>query len=243
MTTLPAKHELRARVAAARRARSDAARIVARAQIATHLFDALTRMARERPLRAQQLPFTVCTYLPLPSEPLPPRLVVDLIDAGIRVLAPVTVDAAPLDWCVIDRRSVPDVEALTTAGAFAAGPFGIAEPTGRRLGPAAIRGADVVLIPALAIDLTGTRLGRGGGHYDRSLSLLGPPDASANPVIPVRTPRLIAVLFDGEIVAELPHEAHDVRVTDVVTPDFGLCRVATPPAGVAKSRPRGASST
>ncbi len=248
MTTFAAKAELRRRFAEARRARSEAARIVARAQIATHLLDALTTLARERPVRVRQTsPLTVCIYLPLPSEPLPPRLAADLVDAGIRVLAPIATAGEPLDWCVVDRDGLPDDDGLPGAsGAFVTGPFGLLEPTGPRLGPAAIRGADVVLTPALAVDSAGIRLGRGGGHYDRSLALMreadGPaaaPDPSGphaprrlrhgaepeNNVISVSDARVIAVLFDGEIVAELPREPHDVPVTDIVTPEFGLCHI------------------
>ncbi|MBN9608008.1 MAG: hypothetical protein J0I11_01650 [Actinobacteria bacterium] len=90
------------------------------------------------------------------------------------------------------------------------------------------------------------RLGRGGGHYDRSLALLREADEATktpgpsaphappklrpgarpeNSVIPGSDARVIAVLFDGEIVAELPREPHDVPVTDIVTPEFGLCHI------------------
>ena len=53
---------------------------------------------------------------------------------------------------------------------------------------------------------TGVRLGPGGGYYDRALAHAR-PDAV-----------LVAVLFDGELLDEVPAEAHDHRVTAVVTP-------------------------
>jgi 5,10-methenyltetrahydrofolate synthetase len=65
---------------------------------------------------------------------------------------------------------------------------------------------DVVICPAAAVDETGTRLGWGGGYYDRFLT-----DLPAG--IPV-----FALVFDDDVVADLPREAHDVPVTGVVTP-------------------------
>jgi 5-formyltetrahydrofolate cyclo-ligase len=80
---------------------------------------------------------------------------------------------------------------------------------GRQLGPTAIGTAEVVVVPALAVDRRGVRLGRGGGYYDRAL-------AHAR-----RDAVLVAVVFDDELVDELPAEPHDLRVTAVVTPGGG----------------------
>ena len=54
-------------------------------------------------------------------------------------------------------------------GSFARGPLGLREPTGERLGVEAIGTAALVLVPGLAVDRRGIRLGRGAGYYDRSL--------------------------------------------------------------------------
>ena len=83
------------------------------------------------------------------------------------------------------------------------------EPPGPRLGPEAIASAEIVLVPALAVDATGTRLGRGGGSYDRAL-------ARVRPEVPV-----IALLYPGELVPLLPAEPHDRPVTAVLTPRLG----------------------
>jgi 5-formyltetrahydrofolate cyclo-ligase len=79
---------------------------------------------------------------------------------------------------------------------------------GTLLGPDAIATCDVVLVPALAVDHSGNRLGRGGGSYDRAL----------------RRARglTIAVLYDDELVDALPVEPHDVVVGAVVMPSSGL---------------------
>ena len=54
--------------------------------------------------------------------------------------------------------------------------------------------ADVVLVPALAVDAAGRRLGRGGGSYDRALARVGP-------LVP-----LIALIYDDELVEQVPAE-------------------------------------
>jgi 5-formyltetrahydrofolate cyclo-ligase len=83
------------------------------------------------------------------------------------------------------------------------------EPSGDRLGPDAVTRADVVLLPGLAVDARGMRLGRGGGSYDRVLGRL--ERARAHPA-------LVVLLYDSEVVERLPEEAHDRPVHAVVTP-------------------------
>ncbi len=80
----------------------------------------------------------------------------------------------------------------------------------RGWGPTRSPDASVILVPALAVDRAGVRLGRGAGFYDRSLPLA---DAAA---------RLIAVVRDDELVDRLPAEPHDVRMTHALTPRGGL---------------------
>ena len=63
-----------------------------------------------------------------------------------------------------------------------------------------------LVVPALACDLHGNRLGTGGGFYDRMFDNLD------------QLPFLIAVVFDEEIVDEVPTESFDVRVDAIVTP-------------------------
>jgi 5-formyltetrahydrofolate cyclo-ligase len=188
-----AKQALRRRLLAARRSRPGSDVAAARSAIAGHLSARLQQCA------------VVCAYLPLPTEPLEPTLLDGLVEAGVRVLVPIVAPDAPLDWT---DHPTPTVQ----------GPFGTAEPVGPRAGPDAIIGAEVVLVPALAVDRVGSRLGRGGGHYDRSLALLAGERSPAGGPGPV----LIAVLFDGELLPEVPFDRHDIRVDAVVTPSGGL---------------------
>lgn len=145
---------------------------------------------------------TVCAYVPVGSEPGSLGMLDGLLDAGCRVLLPVVTGASPLQWAAYDGRS-----SLREAR------YGLLEPTGEQQGTDAVRAASVVLVPALAVDRRGIRLGRGAGHYDRSLPMAA-PDAE-----------LVAVVRDAELVDELPGEPHDVRMTSALTPERGVTRL------------------
>jgi 5-formyltetrahydrofolate cyclo-ligase len=94
-----------------------------------------------------------------------------------------------------------------------AGPRGLREPGGPRLGVAAVTSVDLLLVPALAVGRDGTRMGRGGGSYDRVLARLPEPG-----------PLVVALLHDGEDVPAVPAEPHDRRVHAVITPTGGFSR-------------------
>ncbi len=142
----------------------------------------------------------VCAHLPVGLEPWSPAGVEALRSAGHEVLLPVVADReGPLDWA---RYEGPD--------ALLPGLLGLREPAGTRLGPEAVRHAGLVLLPALAADRSGVRLGQGGGFYDRTLPLV---DAS----VP-----LVVVLDEGELVDALPAEPHDRRVTAALLPETGV---------------------
>src|SRR5205823_199875 len=117
-----------------------------------------------------------------------------------RVLLPVQRTDGELDWAAYEGSK-----------ALAPGPHRISEPTGARLGLDAIGTANVLVVPALAIDRRGHRLGQGGGGYDRALARA---DAAA---------LVVAVIYDEELFDEVPVEPHDVAVQAAVTPS-GLLR-------------------
>ncbi len=146
---------------------------------------------------------TVAAYVSIGTEPGTGPLLDLLADAGRRVILPVLLPDNDLDWAVYTgpRRLLP-------AGR------GLLEPAGPRLGVDAVATADVVLTPGLAVDRTGLRLGRGGGSYDRVLGR-----------VPVGT-FVCTLLYDGELLDEVPAAAHDRRVGAVVTPG-GIRRFAS----------------
>jgi 5-formyltetrahydrofolate cyclo-ligase len=138
---------------------------------------------------------TVAAYVSIGQEPGTGPLIERLHEAGRHVLLPVVLPDKDLDWA---RYDGPD--ALVPAR------MGLLEPAGPTLGVEAIARADVVLVPGLAVDPTGLRLGRGGGCYDRALTR-----------VPVGTP-VCVLLFDEEIVDRVPAAPHDRRVNAVATP-------------------------
>ncbi|GAA2328635.1 5-formyltetrahydrofolate cyclo-ligase [Streptomyces cuspidosporus] len=141
---------------------------------------------------------TVAAYVSVGREPGTHDLREALRARGVRVLLPVLLEDNDLDW---GRDEGP--ERLARAGR------GLLEPEGPRLGPEAVTGADVVLLPGLAADRRGVRLGRGGGSYDRVLARL--ERAGVHPA-------LVVLLYDGEVLDEVPGEAHDRPVHAAVTP-------------------------
>lgn len=141
---------------------------------------------------------TVAAYVSVGREPGTHALLDDMRARGVRVLLPVLLPDNDLDWAVYEGT-----EHLLPAGR------GLLEPHGERLGPDAVLAADVVLLPGLAVDRRGMRLGRGGGSYDRVLARLAAAGAD---------PSLVVLLYDDEVVTRVPDEAHDHPVDAVITP-------------------------
>ncbi|MFE7775710.1 5-formyltetrahydrofolate cyclo-ligase [Streptomyces sp. NPDC057445] len=142
---------------------------------------------------------TVAAYVSVGREPGTRALLDALRTRGVRVLLPVLMEDNDLDWAVY-----AGAEHLVPAGR------GLLEPDGPRLGPGAVLEAETVLLPGLAVDERGMRLGRGGGSYDRVLARL--EAASADPA-------LVVLLYANEVVARVPEEPHDHPVHAVVTPE------------------------
>ncbi|MCD2262983.1 5-formyltetrahydrofolate cyclo-ligase [Dietzia aurantiaca] len=144
----------------------------------------------------------VCAYVPDDDEAGGSGLLSRLVDSGARVLLPVSPEVGPLGWA--EYAGPADL---------APGRFGIPVPSAPPGRPETIAEADLVLVPAVAVDRRGNRLGRGGGYYDRSLQFAGPRS------------RLLALLDTENVVERVPVEAHDRTVDGVITEegllDFG----------------------
>jgi len=136
---------------------------------------------------------TVAAYASVGSEPPTGLLLERLLALGKRVVLPVLRADGDLDWAAFHGDLVPARR-------------GLLEPPGPRMGADAVATADVVLVPGVAVDAKGRRLGRGGGSYDRALGR-----------VPVGTP-VVVLLHDDELVEEVPVAEHDRPVTAVVTP-------------------------
>lgn len=131
----------------------------------------------------------VTCYISGPTEPGTGPLRAALAARGVEVLLPVVAAGEQLHWRLDEH------------------PAGPAVPVGASLGVGAAETADVLLVPALAVDPHGHRLGQGGGYYDRLLGAAG------------RRPLVVALLHDDELMTvDLPVQAHDEPVDAVATP-------------------------
>ncbi len=136
----------------------------------------------------------VAAYVSMGSEPGTAPLLAALVARGIRVLVPVLQPDNDLSWAAYEG---PQTLTRTSRG--------LEEPRGADLGRDAIGQAQVVLVPGLAVDGRGVRLGRGGGSYDRALARVGADACVA------------VLLYDDEVLDQVPSEPHDRRVTHALT--------------------------
>ena len=139
----------------------------------------------------------VASYVAWPSEPPTAALHDALTARGARVIVPLVLPDMDLDWAPLEG--------------------------GDPLGVAAIGAASLLVIPALRVDGWGTRLGQGGGCYDRAL-------ARRSPGAPV-----VALIDDDGLVERVPAEAHDARVDAVVGPTMAWTALPLPADRLRKS--------
>lgn len=140
--------------------------------------------------------------------------ITDLLDAvvaaGTRLVLPRGTSSGGLEPCEVgeDWRGELVEAALK----------GVLEPaaTAHRVAAAEI---DVVIVPGLAFDATGGRLGRGKGFYDRFLAEMKDPAqiSKADPARPAPIPTMIGVCLEEQVVDRVPREIHDVLMDCVLT--------------------------
>jgi len=146
---------------------------------------------------------TVCAYVPVGAEPGSVEMLDVLLARCGRVLLPVARTDA-------DDAALPMRWGEYRPTRLTAGRWGLLEPPEPWLPASALAEAGLVLVPALAVDRAGVRLGRGRGFYDRSLAARDPQAL------------LVAVVRDSELVDALPTESHDIPMTHALTPRGGL---------------------
>lgn len=136
----------------------------------------------------------IAAFIPTPTEPPIACGIDELVRLGVTVLVPVSSPDGLLDWVSLEpgaiQRTTPDSMNMPV-------------PTdGERVAPGTL---DAVLVPAAAVDRNGNRLGWGKGYYDRFLESI------------TDSPLVLAVVFDSDIVIEVPVESHDLPVGAIVT--------------------------
>ncbi|MEP6815138.1 MAG: 5-formyltetrahydrofolate cyclo-ligase [Marmoricola sp.] len=186
----PAKLALRDQLSTAR-GRLPVAEIAERARLLADLLLTAPEVRRAA---------TVAAYVSVGREPGTGPLLAALVASGKRVILPLLQPDGDLDWALYLGP-----ESLLSAAR------GLLEPAGQALGHDAVATADAVLVPGLAVDRRGLRMGRGGGSYDRALGR-----------VPVGTFTCV-VLNAAEVLDVVPAAAHDRRVTAAATED-GLLR-------------------
>jgi len=144
----------------------------------------------------------IAAYMSIGSEPPTSGLVFALWKRGSYVLLPLLREDNDLDWASYEGPQ-----------SLAPGPHGLLQPTESARGVDAITSADLVIVPALAVGRDGQRLGRGGGSYDRALTRVGP-------AVPT-----LALLYDGELLDEVPAGPGDQPVRAVAQPARGITRL------------------
>lgn len=167
-----------------------------RSQFAVHLADhdaerlALQeRFARELIALSKKLQAKrIASYMPFGGEPDVSLFNKYCLDARLELLLPVSNPDNTLHWVEFDG--------VTTKTSI----FGFAEPHGPAVSLAPV---DLIVVPALAIDHSGNRLGKGKGFYDRALAEIEAP--------------LVAVVYEHELLDSLPAQPHDHPVNFAVT--------------------------
>lgn len=139
-------------------------------------------------------PRALSCFLATRDEPETRPFLTWAVEQGIRVLVPVSRDDGLLDWAPYDSAD----EGLDV--------IGMPVPTTELLGPIAVNDVGLILVPAAAVDRSGMRLGWGRGYFDKTLGSMD------------RRPPVFAVVYDSEVLDDLPREPHDQGVDGVVTP-------------------------
>lgn len=184
------KDALRKEVLHSRQQRGAEERLLVAEAIAHHLLASpLTQVTR------------LACHLSMGTEPGTGPLITGLLQRGVEVIVPVTADDHQLEWVVFEPSAPLRLSSI-----------GIPEPDGPRLGAEALDDAGLIVVPALAVDHAGNRLGRGAGYYDRALA-------------PVSAPAC-ALVHANEVMDSVPHDEHDVPVQMAIT-ETGLFRVPT----------------
>ena len=173
------------------------ARIAARDQNHIPGIETTADLANKIDLRLRELCLqlavkTIAAYLSYGNEPETRPFLNWAQSNDIEVLLPISLVDGQLEWVIFDGETTED------------GIHGFAEALGEKK---QLDSADLVILPALAVDNNGMRLGQGKGYYDRALSQLD----ESKPTV--------AIIFDEEILDQLPSETHDKPVWAAISPN------------------------
>lgn len=135
---------------------------------------------------------TLLLYYPLPDEVDVRLLIKDAFESGKKVLLPVV------------KGDELELHLYEGEASLKEGAFGIMEPMGPLFAPKHYDEIELAVIPGVAFDSAGHRLGRGKGYYDRLLPNL-------------KAAKLMGICFPFQFLDEVPAEAHDISVCKVIS--------------------------
>ncbi len=178
------KRRLRALLQDARRQRTDHERERANQAITNNIISFIDHVGARK----------ISAYCPLPEEPGGSDLPHALSTIVDELWLPLSRPKGVLEWARYDGPN-----------SLSEGAFGIVEPHSPSFSSEILGGLDLLLIPALGADVSGHRIGKGAGYYDRALAPLGHD-----------RPIQVLLLFEGEIRSDIPFESHDTRASHVI---------------------------
>ncbi|MHA7263921.1 5-formyltetrahydrofolate cyclo-ligase [Arthrobacter sp. TMN-37] len=195
---VPSKHQARADLRARRRRLNAESRALFSQRLAATVMEELPRLSGGNSPDGQ---LVIAAYLGVPPEPASEDLLHALTTLGHTVLVPICEPDYQLSWC----GWWPGVPLVKSPRAP------VMEPEGTRTPLAGLPGLDLVLVPGLAVDASGYRLGQGGGYYDRFLAQL----SIERPMVPTA-----GMVYPEEFFAagSFPVELHDIPLHGVFTP-------------------------
>ncbi|QUH25676.1 5-formyltetrahydrofolate cyclo-ligase [Serpentinicella alkaliphila] len=138
----------------------------------------------------------VMLYISFNNEVLTKPIIEDLFQANKRVFIPVTIS---------ETKELIVSELLSIEGDLEIGNFGVLEPKKNCLRPFSPHELDLIIVPGVAFDPRGYRIGYGAGYYDRFL-----------PQVPNNVPKA-SIAFDLQIIDFVPSETYDMPVEYIIT--------------------------
>ncbi|GAB6085247.1 5-formyltetrahydrofolate cyclo-ligase [Alkaliphilus crotonatoxidans] len=146
----------------------------------------------------------VMLYLSFQREVMTQQIISDLFQHRKRVFIPVTVPKT---------KELIVSELLSLEDDLEVGNFGVLEPKKEALRPFSAQELDLVLVPGVAFDTRGYRIGYGAGYYDRFLPTL-------TPGVPT-----IGLAHEVQMIEQVPNDSYDIPVEKIVTEDrLILCK-------------------
>lgn len=139
---------------------------------------------------------TVMFYIAKREEVDTTGMIIDALKIGKKVVVPMTL--------VRDKKIIP-LQLKNPEKELEKGPYGIYQPKKQFMRKVLLKTIDLAIVPGVAFDSFGSRLGRGGGYFDRFLSKLRKYN------IPI-----FGLAFKFQIVKQLPILSHDIPVNKLI---------------------------